>query len=87
MENKVIFESEEEFDKFFIDCIQNNFHAEEIFKDVKKHGYIRKSAVEEAEEILNHNLTHNTEYIIIEKQRIILRAIQELKSEIERLKK
>lgn len=46
---------------------------------VDKWEPIRRNPVEEAEEMINFNLTHNREYILIEDQKKILTAIQYLK--------
>jgi hypothetical protein len=86
MENKVIFESEEQFVNFWkdltgCDCLPGTREK------IKQKGYIRKSAVEEAEEeYLNYNSGNNcyVAEIVLDKMHL---AIQELKSEIVRLKK
>lgn len=83
MTNKrVIFESEEEFDKWWYECgigIKDSSEYKSIFRRTKEHGYIKKNPVEEVEEMINSNLTHHREYIKIEEQKKILTAIQYLK--------
>lgn len=96
MKEKVIFESEEELDYFVLDIIMPFFKIEEMTSDlknrikekIKQKGYIRKSALEEAEEMYkglryDKSYDQNYLYLIMNKQ---YSAIQELKSEIERLK-
>jgi hypothetical protein len=86
MENKVIFESEEQFVNFWkdltgCDCLPGTREK------IKQKGYIRKSAVEEAEEMYKEWLNRigdMSETVVMDKMYF---AIQELKSEIERLKK
>ena len=92
MGNKVIFESEEEAKKFLDDCIEvrNDAHCDvvnESFYNAKQKGYIRKSAVEEAEEMYKEWLNRigdMSETVVMDKMYL---AIQELKSENERLRK
>jgi hypothetical protein len=82
---KVIFESEEQFVNFWkdltgCDCLPGTREK------IKQKGYIRKSAVEEAEEeYLNYNSGNNcyVAEIVLDKMHL---AIQELKSEIARLR-
>lgn len=99
MENKVIFESEEEFDAVFDDCgldksdesHTKNFTRQFVKERFKQKGYIRKSAVEEAEEMLNNIINHikqGQNYSLDEcDYDIIYEGFRELKAEIERLKK
>ena len=88
MENKVIFESEEEARLFFKDWAQYCTTGEDSFVlFLKQKGYIRKSAVEEAEEMYKEWLNRigdMSETVVMDK---MYSAIQELKSEIARLKK
>jgi hypothetical protein len=86
MANKVIFESEEQFVNFWkdltgCDCLPGTREK------IKQKGYIRKSAVEEAEEeyrAYKEGKNCFVSEIVIDKMYL---AIQELKSENERLKK
>lgn len=55
---------------------------DEMFFNLKQAGYIRKSAVEEAEEIMTREL----KIWSIEEQKIIMKGWLELKAEKERLK-
>jgi hypothetical protein len=86
MENKVIFESEEQFVNFWkdltgCDCLPGTREK------IKQKGYIRKSAVEEAEEeYIAYKEGKNCFVAEIVMDKMYL-AIQELKSEIARLKK
>ena len=90
-ENKVIFESEEEFKSWWFKCGIGIIGCHEynvIKRRCVEHGYIRKSPVEEAEEYIRHvekimdGMTtpspKDLEYSI--------RIVEKLKSEIERLK-
>lgn len=92
MENKLQM-TEEQFDNFFKDCIEKNYHAVEIFKDAKAKGYILKSAVEEAEEMYKEwkldNCENHNQWSWDSMAKLICNlfsAIQELKAENERLK-
>jgi hypothetical protein len=86
MENKVIFESEEHY----IDYYSSLYGAKPSpwqIEENKKYGYIRKSAVEKAEEMYKewlNRIGYMSETVVMYKMYL---AIQELKSEIERLKK
>ena len=97
MENKVIFESEEEALEFYRMAGDDRV---EFIKRLKEKGYIRKSAVEEAEEMYKQHMEidgHCTRaddikrweensckaYSLIKQQH---EAIQEQRKEIERLK-
>lgn len=101
MENKVIFESEEECAEFLCNVYNHNkeYCLRSLVPMAKQAGYIRKSAVEETEEMYNEffNYTYrrgayhrdNDQWQqhankLTAKQH---EAIQELKSEIARLKK
>lgn len=92
MENKVIFESEEEAIKFYknnLDVIR--VECSYFVACMKSGGYIRKKAVEEAEEMymdylmrgLMPPLRSDTTKLLNK----MYKAIQELKAENERLKK
>ena len=89
MENKVIFESEEECAEFLCNVYNHNkeYSLRSLVPMEKQKGYIRKTAVEIVEEeYLNHksgNPSPSPE-IILDKMYL---AIQELKSEIARGKK
>jgi hypothetical protein len=85
-ENKVIFESEEEFAKTCKDIFGITVQSKDVVK-AKELGYILKSAVEEAEEIINKKIFEmdvdevdfcELSFISIKK---IYKAIQELKAE------
>ena len=88
MENKVIFESEEQFVNFWrditgCDCLPG------IREKIKQKGYIRKSLLEEAEEMYdNYRSTMCYEEtglrVLVDK---LYEVIQYLKAENERLKK
>jgi hypothetical protein len=90
MENKVIFESVEEFDNYWFSCgigIVGCHEYNVVKRRSIEHGYIRKSAVEQAEEIYKewlNRIGYMSETVVMYKMYL---AIQELKSEIERLKK
>ena len=86
MENKVIFESEEEARLFFKDWAQYCTTGEDSFVlFLKQKGYIRKSAVEEAEERYEQS---KRDFPTPKGVRDLAdEYIQELKSEIARLKK
>jgi hypothetical protein len=89
MENKVIFESEEQFVNFWkdltgCDCLPGTREK------IKQKGYIRKSAVEEAEEMYSKHVEYKGNLSGDDKNKTIDKmylAIHELKSEIARLKK
>ena len=100
MENKVIFESEEKFEiafKFFMDVSFNDSYKI-ILNDARKKNLIRKSAVEEAEELDNkfdiyysipENRMDSDKQWIRDACELVIAyrgAIQEQKKEIERLK-
>ena len=76
---KPIFENAEEASEFIIRCIPANTTVERevIFMHMKNEGYIKKSAVEEAEEMYKQGLN---KVDLVELQH---KAIQELKAEIE----
>jgi hypothetical protein len=84
MENKVIFESEEQFVNFWkdltgCDCLPGTREK------IKQKGYIRKSAVEEAEEMYKEWLNRigdMSETVVMDKMYL---AIQEQKKENVRL--
>jgi hypothetical protein len=81
MENKVIFESEE-FNKFLNDCVKIE-DQEDVRFLAKQKGYIRKSKVDEAEEMYEkwkHDCTSSGLSEIIIK---LHEAIQYLKSKPE----
>jgi flagellar basal body rod protein FlgC len=90
MKEKVIFESEEECAEFLCNVYNHNkeYCLRSLVPMAKQKGYIRKSAVEEAEEMYSKWMQtekyDGSIIAIIHKQH---EAIQELKSEIERLKK
>lgn len=95
MENKVIFESEEqarEVVKLLV-CHDDNcmYEKDECIecdmRKLRKTGLIRKSAVDEAEEMYNNYMLASSPYNISDVVLKQYEAIQELKSEIERLKK
>lgn len=88
MGNKVIFENEEDFKSWWFECGIGiiGCHEYNVIKSrCIEHGYIRKSAVEEAEEIINN-------YAVAEimedenKVRKLCFAFVELKAENERWK-
>lgn len=89
MENKVIFESDRKFEEFTVE-----FREAKTLGDCKKIAekynlIIRKSAVDEAEEMYN-NFDNGFNLGIVGRDKIIHKqheAIQELKAENERLKK
>jgi hypothetical protein len=87
IENKVIFESEEQFVNFWkdftgCDCLPGTREK------IKQKGYIRKSAVEEAEEYEKHfaRIMDLGLSCTIKDLEYSMRIIERLKSEIERLK-
>ena len=87
MENKVIFESEEQFVNFWkdftgCDCLPGTREK------IKQKGYIRKSAVEEAKEYEKHfaRIIDLGLSCTIKDLEYSMRIIERLKSEIERLK-
>lgn len=89
MENKVIFESEEHFDQWWYYCGigEKGCHDYKIIKyRTKEQGYMRKSAVEEAEEVYKEweqcDHAENTDFKLITK---LYKAIQEQKKEITEL--
>lgn len=91
MENKVIFESEEQARKMFDDCIEvrNDPHCDvvnECVYNAKQAGYIRKTALEEADYVRD-NYTRDEIYSDPRLIDIIIDGYDELKSEIARLKK
>ena len=91
MENKVIFESEKEFDKFYDNNLTIFKHEKAVVRQIlKSQGYIRKSAVEGAEfllETIEHITDHGDAYQLGTHDYCILsKGFQELKSEIEVLK-
>lgn len=93
MENKVIFENEEEARKLFID-IGITEMIDYAVEQAKKHGYIRKTAIEEAEEIISEMGQYMLNYEDSESVKLFGNQIrnlyngwQELKAENERLKK
>ena len=91
MENKVIFESVKSFCDFWFTMLGVAPFPKEIEK-AQKEGYIRKSAVEEAEEIIekikNFWEKHDQPYELVLKELASFEiAINQLKSENERLKK
>jgi len=90
---KPIFENEQEAREFLECCIQapQTNHIKVVrsaidltIREAKSQGYIKKSTVDEAEEMFNHyhEETDEKTFKLIEKQ---YEAIQELKAEIERL--
>jgi hypothetical protein len=99
MENKVIFESEYSFINIMNDCGLPKYMSQpqlfELLKTVKEKGYIRKSAVEEAEEVykewFNRPITYIDDVILANNNivlfcdiiRILHDAIQEQNKEIE----
>ena len=86
---KPIFESEEEF-KEFVYCGMPSYVFDKFDVMVtcaRDNGFIRRNPVEEAEEMINFNLTHNREYVKIEEQKKILTAIEHLKNQIVELNK
>lgn len=94
MENKVIFESESECFRFIdenICLIGGEFSMILTMDKLRKSGYIRKSPVEEAEELIGRIKSfwcnNNQPYELGDYQlEIIHEAIQYLKSENERLR-
>jgi hypothetical protein len=94
MENKVIFESEEkiqisESQGYRIINIIRNYPDEsnkELLQRLKDNDHIRKSAVDEAEEMYAQRLDGNYAYTSDNVMSKMYLAIQELKSEIEVLK-
>jgi hypothetical protein len=86
IENKVIFESEEQFVNFWkdftgCDCLPGTREK------IKQKGYIRKSAVEEAEEEYRAYKEGKNCFVAETVMDKMYLAIQELKSEIARVKK
>jgi hypothetical protein len=85
MENKVIFESEEDFYNLMFFLGYGDKNCPGLIRDcnkLKDHGYIRKSAVEEAENIyrsLRYDEKYTADYYneVIDK---LFKAIQELKA-------
>lgn len=92
MENKAIFESEEQLRKFVDDCIfidEDENNMDDIVQYARIGNYIRKSALEEAEEMYREWLNRigdMSETVVMEMDKMYS-AIQEFKSEIARGKK
>lgn len=89
MENRVIFESKYQARTILKDILGIEFR-EDFLDEIVKKGYIRKSSVEKAEEMYKEIIptmkpvTYPEIVVLCNKMH---EAIQELKSEIERLKK
>jgi hypothetical protein len=87
MENKVIFESREDCYKF-CEKVKLGMNHEAILwhvNEIEKHGYIRKSALEEAEEMYDNMIKNYS--TTCGDFKIAVDYINILKSEIARLKK
>lgn len=91
MENKVIFESEEECAEFLCNVYNPNkeYCLRSLVPMAKQKGYIRKSAMEEAEEYEKHfaRIMVLGLSCTIKDLEYSMRIIERLKSEIARLKK